>query len=159
VKLFVSVGTQLPFERLLNAVDNVIGVLNIEKCVYQIAESDFNSKYGVVYKYLSPIEYKKEFDECDVFISHAGMGSIITALDELKPIIIFPRLHSCGEHRNNHQLSTAEKFKNFDNVYYAESEDEILGFLKSDDICNVEKIDSLKVDNMLLEFLEIIIND
>jgi len=43
-----------------------------------------------------------------LIVSHAGMGSIISALKFKKPIIIFPRMAEKGEHRNNHQFATAK---------------------------------------------------
>lgn len=42
-----------------------------------------------------------------VIVSHAGMGSILTALRYRRPIIIMPRKADLGEHRNDHQLATA----------------------------------------------------
>jgi len=158
MNLFVSVGTQLPFERLLNAIEGIDNVY-IEKCIYQIAESKFTSGFGEIYKYLSPKEYDKYFNECDVFISHAGMGSIITAIDNNKPIIILPRLLSYGEHRNDHQLATAEQFKGFDNVHYAVNEKDIARILKV--IAKVEIGDpkKLNVSPELLSFLAEVIND
>ncbi len=129
MKLFVSVGTQLPFERLLNAVENIENI-RIEKCIYQIAESNFKSSFGEVYDFLNPKDYDNYFNECDVFISHAGMGSIITAIDNDKPIIIMPRIFSYGEHRNDHQIATAEQYKSFKNVYCANNSKEIESILK-----------------------------
>ena len=50
-------------------------------------------------------------------ISHAGMGSIISARDVQIPIIIFPRLAAMGEHRNDHQLDTVKQFANRPGIY------------------------------------------
>lgn len=158
MKLFVSVGTQLPFERLLNAIENIEGVY-IEKCIYQIAESKFKSKFGEVHKFLSPKEYDKYFNECDVFISHAGMGSIITAIDNNKPIIILPRLFSYGEHRNDHQIATAEQYKDFSNVYYAINEKDIARILNVIAQAEIVEPKKLAVSPELLSFLAEIIND
>jgi UDP-N-acetylglucosamine transferase subunit ALG13 len=47
-------------------------------------------------------------------ISHAGMGTIITGLIHSKPLVIMPRRYAFGEHRNEHQLGTADKFGHFD---------------------------------------------
>jgi UDP-N-acetylglucosamine transferase subunit ALG13 len=43
----------------------------------------------------------------DLIVSHVGMGSILTALRFRKPIVVFPRRAELGEHRNDHQLATA----------------------------------------------------
>jgi UDP-N-acetylglucosamine transferase subunit ALG13 len=46
----------------------------------------------------------------DAIVAHAGMGTIISALEFGKPLLVMPRLASLGEHRNDHQLATAERF-------------------------------------------------
>ncbi len=43
-------------------------------------------------------------------IAHAGMGSIISALEIGKPIVVMPRRGSLRETRNDHQVATAERF-------------------------------------------------
>ena len=43
-------------------------------------------------------------------VAHAGMGSIITALELGKRIIVMPRRAKLGEHRNDHQVATAKQF-------------------------------------------------
>ena len=53
------------------------------------------------------------------------MGTILSALQLHKPIIIFPRIAALGEHRNEHQLATAEKFKEMGTVYVAMNEIEL----------------------------------
>ena len=60
-----------------------------------------------------------------LIISHAGMGTIFSALQKDKPIIVFPRVVALGEHRNEHQVATANKFKELGSVYVAMNEDEL----------------------------------
>ena len=38
------------------------------------------------------------------------MGTILTALEIGKPLLVMPRRASLGEHRNEHQLATAHRF-------------------------------------------------
>ena len=61
-------------------------------------------------EFVEPEQYKKTIVAADIIISHAGMGSIITALQYCKPIVIMPRLGSLRETRNDHQLATAARF-------------------------------------------------
>ena len=42
-----------------------------------------------------------------VVIAHDEMGSIITALEMGKPIVVMPRRAELGEHRNDHQVAAA----------------------------------------------------
>ena len=46
--------------------------------------------------------------ESDIIISHAGAGSIINALKNIKPLVIVPRLVEFGEHTNSHQVDLAK---------------------------------------------------
>lgn len=59
---------------------------------------------------LTAAEYSALFNQADVVVAHAGMGTIISALESGKPLVIMPRLESLGEHRNNHQVGTAKHF-------------------------------------------------
>jgi len=122
--IFVTIGTQAPFDRLVKAVDEVIPQLANVEVVAQV----FNDKYKVknmrTVGFLEPEEFEHYFDEAFLIIAHAGMGTIISALTKGKKIIIFPRLASLGEHRNEHQLATAKKIRelNFAEVAFNEKE-------------------------------------
>jgi UDP-N-acetylglucosamine transferase subunit ALG13 len=52
------------------------------------------------------------------------MGTIISALQHSKPIIVMPRLAQFHEHRNDHQLATAKSFAKlgFVKAVYSETE-------------------------------------
>jgi UDP-N-acetylglucosamine transferase subunit ALG13 len=57
------------------------------------------------------------------------MGTILSALQKDKPIIVFPRIAALGEHRNEHQLATARKFKEMRTVNVAMNEEELTSML------------------------------
>ena len=59
---------------------------------------------------MSIAEFDELFEQASLIISHAGMGSILTALSSAKPVLIMPRRADLNEHRNDHQLATAKKF-------------------------------------------------
>ena len=65
-------------------------------------------------------------------VAHAGMGTILTALELGKPLLIMPRRAALGEHRNDHQLATAERFAAVDGVKVAFDETEFA--LKLDEL-------------------------
>jgi UDP-N-acetylglucosamine transferase subunit ALG13 len=123
--IFVTVGTQLPFDRLITAVDSWAGQDPQTDIFAQVGEGgmlpfNLDSQARLTMK-----EFARQVAEADLLISHAGMGSIITALDLGKPIIILPRLAMHGEHRNDHQLATAGKFADIDGIHLAHNENEI----------------------------------
>lgn len=110
--IFLTVGTQLPFDRLVTVV-NEFSIANPEvKIVGQVGHTkvkDLNFEY---YESLSISEFEFFFNQAEAVISHAGMGTILTALTSGKGLFMMPRLHKYQEHRNDHQLGTLEKFIN-----------------------------------------------
>ena len=60
-----------------------------------------------------------------VLVAHAGMGSILTALQYGKPILVMPRQGRLKETRNDHQVATAVRFKALNKVAVAMDETEI----------------------------------
>ena len=54
------------------------------------------------------------------------MGSIITALELGKRIIVMPRRADLGEHRSDHQVATAKRFAEQGRIEVAFNERELL---------------------------------
>lgn len=107
--IFVTVGTQLPFDRLISAVDDWAGERRVSDVIAQIGPSSLVPKHVSVKPFVAADEFQQFVKEASLIIAHAGMGSIITAMELGKPIIIMPRRASLGEHRNEHQLATAQQ--------------------------------------------------
>lgn len=107
--IFVTTGTQAPFNRLIQAMEEIAGELPDEEVVAQAFGVDFVVRNMRVVEFLTPEEYNGIFSKSRLIISHAGMGTIISALKERKQIIIVPRIAALGEHRNEHQMATANK--------------------------------------------------
>src|SRR5690606_34315420 len=55
----------------------------------------------------------------DIVIGHAGMGTIITALELGKPVLVMPRLARLNEQRNDHQLASARAFQSHGRITVA----------------------------------------
>lgn len=109
--IFVTVGTQLPFDRLLDWVSEALAELGInEECIAQVGETDKN--WAGIHKIssVSTSEFFSLIERARLVIAHAGMGTIIQCASIGKPLIIVPRLSQFGEHRNDHQVDTAGKF-------------------------------------------------
>lgn len=115
--IFVTAGTQLPFDRLLSAVDSWCDTNPGHNIYVQAFTEENNYRNFSVQEFLAPQEYKNLVSTCDVLIGHAGMGTIITAHEYGLPVIIMPRQFELGEHRNNHQSVTAQKFRDVKGVY------------------------------------------
>ena len=58
----------------------------------------------------------------ELVVAHAGMGSVITAGEHGKPIVLLPRLGSRGEHTNDHQVDTARWLRGRPGIHVADAE-------------------------------------
>ena len=126
--IFLTVGTQLPFDRLVRAMDDWCAAAPHCGVVGQIGEpgsKGYRPKHFDWYPFVDPEECQRRFDQASVIVAHAGMGSIITALLHSKPIVIMPRRDDLGEHRNDHQYATAKSFAGKPLVHVAMTEQEL----------------------------------
>ena len=108
--IFVSVGAQMPFDRLIRNVDEWAGRRGRDDIFAQIGPSDYKPKHIKFTEFIDPTEFRQRVAECDYLLAHAGMGCIITALELGKPILVFPRRGDLQETRNDHQVATAKYF-------------------------------------------------
>jgi len=128
--ILLTVGTQIPFDRLITLVDDWVSESGTkQEVVAQVGSSAYSSNNMTVFQSVEPEQFEQYINDCDFIISHAGMGSILTALRVKKPIVIFPRKAALGEHRNDHQLATARSFSNIDGVYVVHDRDELFDLL------------------------------
>ncbi|HAF36757.1 glycosyltransferase [Sphingobacterium multivorum] len=128
--IFIITGTQEPFDRLLKLVKKIIPDYFGEIVIQAKTDILFHEKHVKVYDFLEPDEFKYFFEKASLIVSHAGMGTIISALSQEKPILIFPRKVTLREHRNDHQLATAKKMIESGYVYVAMEETEFLEKLR-----------------------------
>lgn len=123
--IFVTVGTQLPFDRLIGAVDAWAGRTGRRDVLAQIGPSQLRPQFIEYRPFLPPPEFSRHFASAELVIAHAGMGSIISAMSQGKPILVMPRRASQHEHRNDHQLSTARRFREMGSILVAMDENEL----------------------------------
>jgi len=116
--IFVTVGTQLPFERLVRGVDQWASNNN-EEVRAQIGKSEYIPKKLTWKDFIEPKKYEQEFFKASLIIAHAGTGVIMKALQQEKPIIVMPRQEKYQEHRNDHQVATVMRFQDTPGVYVA----------------------------------------
>jgi UDP-N-acetylglucosamine transferase subunit ALG13 len=128
--IVVTVGTQLPFDRLIKMVDDIAPSLEQEI----FAQTGLSRFRPTNYQWQSSVEaseFDKKLAASSVIISHAGIGTVLKAYKYTKPIILVPRKSSLGEHRNDHQTATASKLAGRTGIYIAETTAELSGYLKS----------------------------
>ncbi|MDE6268123.1 MAG: glycosyl transferase family 28 [Muribaculaceae bacterium] len=123
--IFVTIGTQAPFDRLIKELDD-IAADSAERFVAQVAHGGtYTPRHMETVDFLPAEKFQHYFDMARVIVSHAGMGTIISALSSRKPIIVVPRLAELGEHRNNHQVDSAKAMKETGMVYAPDTFEEL----------------------------------
>ncbi|MDR3471989.1 MAG: glycosyltransferase [Devosia sp.] len=131
--ILLTIGTQLPFDRLVQALDEITPLLRHE-VFGQIGQSEYTPVNMQWSAFLGADEFDVRFRAASVVVSHAGIGTILSAQKYRKPLIIVPRLARYGEHRNDHQLATANQVREKRGVYVAEDVDALPGLLGRDDL-------------------------
>lgn len=116
--IFLTVGSQLPFDRLIRLVDELAPSIGGE-IVAQIGRSPLKAKNFPVFDILTPDVFNETLAKATLIVGHAGVGTILQARRAGKPLIIFPRRASFGEHRNDHQVATASAVKGVPGVRVA----------------------------------------
>lgn len=99
----------MPFDRLITWVDDWASEQGRNDFAAQIGPTDLVPKTLEVIPFMDPIEFRKRMVEATGVVAHAGMGTILTALELGKPILVVPRLGDLNETRNDHQVATAKR--------------------------------------------------
>lgn len=131
--IFVTVGSSAPFDRLVRAIDQWAGLQGRTDVFAQIGKTRFVPRYIAAVQFLSPPEFRERIRAAHLVVAHAGMGSIISALEIGKPIIVMPRREYLGESRSDHQLATAEEFERRQTIVFARDESDLIGKLECED--------------------------
>ena len=108
--IFVTVGTnEAPFDRLVEAV----GLLPAdEEIVVQCGSSAVRPPNATVcHEFMLFDDLVAEMRRARVVVTHAGIGSIMSALASRKRPVVVPRLARYGEAVDDHQLPVARRLE------------------------------------------------
>lgn len=129
--IFLTVGTEFPFDRLVRAIDELIGDGVLHEPVFgQIGHTRHRPRHMHWVETLERELYAQKMEDCRAVISHAGMGTIIAALKLGKPLLVLPRLKKYGEVVNDHQIGTARRFELLGYILVAHNTKELAVQLK-----------------------------
>lgn len=106
--IFLSVGSMLPFERLVETVDRWAGARPGRDDVFmQIGWGRHEPQHARWTRMLSPAEFRATLQQSRLFVAHLGMGSLMAGMEAGVPMVLMPRLKRFGEINTDHQLSCA----------------------------------------------------
>ncbi|MEJ1355179.1 MAG: glycosyltransferase [Candidatus Sedimenticola sp. (ex Thyasira tokunagai)] len=125
--IFVTVGHQMPFDRLLHLVDMWAEKSGCTDIFAQIGTGDYIPKNFQSRPFLSIDEFECYLSESTAIVAHAGTGTIIKTLYHGKPLLVLPRLGALGETRNDHQVGTARHFSETGQILMADDDSDFLG--------------------------------
>lgn len=128
--IFVTVGEQLPFDRLIRTMDEWAAISG-QEVIAQVGATRLKPQHIMYEKHFEFNKFKKIFLSAEIIIAHAGMGTILTAIENKKPLILMPRKAELKEHRNDHQFATIKKIINTPNIYVAYKENDLLDLLSN----------------------------
>lgn len=116
--IFLTTGTQLPFDRMVTLVDEYCATRPELEVFAQVGEdSRYTPRHFPHVTTMSLQESQRCFERAELVIAHAGIGSILTTLGLGKPILMMARRADFGEHRNDHQLGTVARFVSFPHCF------------------------------------------
>jgi len=124
--ILVTVGTQLPFDRMIRTIDAWAARRTRADVFAQIGPTDYRPQNIEFVPFLDADVCRKLIATCDAVVSHAGMGSILTALEMGKPIVVMPRRAELGEHRNDHQVATVRRLTVHGRIFAAMDEHQLV---------------------------------
>jgi UDP-N-acetylglucosamine transferase subunit ALG13 len=150
MNVFVTVGAQMPFDRLIMAVDEWAASHTGMHIYAQIGETSYRPEHIEYVTLLKPLEFRQRVLWSNVLVAHAGMGSILTALQYGKPVLVLPRQGRLMETRNDHQLATAIRIKAMSKVAVAMDTDEMPALLDSLTRLGVSELISDRASEQLL---------
>ncbi len=114
--IFVTVGTQGSFDRLVTAMDEWAREHPETDVFAQIGPSESEPEHFDFQRDLEPADFQRHLENASAVVAHAGCGTILSALELGKPVVVMPRRADLGEHRNDHQVATAERFADLERV-------------------------------------------
>ncbi len=120
--IFVSTGSMMPFDRLIRTMDDWAGAHPATPVFFQIGKGAYEPRHGGFVRLMPVAAYREHLAAAALFVAHAGMGSIISAIQAGKPLVMLPRLRTMGEHNTDHQLATAATVGQRDGLYVAATE-------------------------------------
>ncbi len=116
--ILATVGTQLPFPRLLEALDRLAAAHSLH-IVAQTCGNLPGARMIEQHPFLAPGAFEELVEQAHVIVGHAGIGTVFAAARARKPLVLYPRRVSLGEHRNDHQMATAASMESRKGIHIA----------------------------------------
>lgn len=155
--IFITVGSQkFPFDRLIKAMDELTAQRGIKDVFAQTGSSGYIPLHMQNSAYLDKHLFDEKIKNCDILVTHAAAGVMISGMRYRKKIIAIPRLEKYREHVDNHQTELAQALAHKNHLLYIEDTSKLPAAL---DVIYTHKFDIYKPDpqstvSIITDFIE-----
>lgn len=152
--ILITLGTQdKSFIRLLEEVERLIKINIIKgEVIVQAGSTKYESPNMKIFDLIDKDEFDNLMDEADYIITHAGVGTILSALLKNKKVVALPRLKKYQEHVNDHQIELVENFAKEGYILGANDVSELESLLKK--LPNFEPKNYIETRDDLINYIE-----
>lgn len=123
--IFVTIGSMFPFDRLIRVMDGWAAANPGVETLAQIGDGAYEPVHMRWVRRLDQAAFARTVAGAWLIVAHAGMGSVITADEFGKPIVILPRLQDRGEHTTDHQVATANWLRARPGIHVADRDEDL----------------------------------
>jgi UDP-N-acetylglucosamine transferase subunit ALG13 len=120
--IFVTIGSMFPFDRMIRAMDDWAAAAPGEEVLAQIGAGAFEPRHMTWVRRLERPDYAARIAGARIVVAHAGVGSIVSAGEQGKPIVVLPRRAALGEHTSDHQVETVGWLRGKPGIHVAATE-------------------------------------
>lgn len=110
----------------MRMVDEIAPELGGEEIIAQSFDGEYTPANFTTERFIDPERFEEIMNRARIIIAHAGIGSIMSAMKRGKPLVVVARRADLGEHRNDHQIATAESLARTSNLCVAANASELL---------------------------------
>lgn len=126
--IFVTIGSIFPFDRMIRAMDAWTAAEGAgEDVLAQIGAGSFEPVHMRWVRRLDRGAYGEAMRGARLIVAHAGVGSVVTAGELGKPIVVMPRRAALGEHTSDHQVETVSWLRGKPGLVVADGEADLPG--------------------------------
>jgi len=156
MKIFVTVGSRLPMDRLVKVVDELLLDSVDHTAIAQIGNSPYLVNNCDFFQFCNQMEFDEYVRKADVIVSHAGMGNIFIAKKHKKPIIVMARRSELNEIVTDHQIATIKGFQKNNDIYVIEDKKDLENALEwaRNWRPNKDQIENNQITSFLKEYFQ-----
>jgi UDP-N-acetylglucosamine transferase subunit ALG13 len=123
--IFVTIGSLFPFDRLIRVMDGLAPAWPDETFIAQIGRGTYEPQNMQFARLLAAKTFIEHVKSSKLIVAHAGMGSVLSAMECKRPIVILPRIMELGEHTTDHQMATARWLSSKEGIYVAMNDSDL----------------------------------